>query len=325
MSRLRLVLLLTLACTSAAPLQKPTQDPAPLQPPIARKEPKDVSVHGDKRIDDYFWLRNKGTPEVEQYLLAETAYADAVMAPTAQLQKTLYEEMLSRIQETDQQVPFLRDGHYYYSRTEKGKQYPILCRRKGSPAAPEQVILDLNLLAEGKKFLGLGGWTPSDDGSLLAYSTDETGFRQFDLHVKDLSSGKTGPERIERVDSFAWGRDGKSLFYVTEDAQTKRANQLWRHILGTSRRAGRALAQQGLHLRHLCQPHGDRGALLRRERSLRQPPRRAAAREGPRVLPRSPRRPLLHPHQLRRAEFPPGDRAGIRPAQGELDGAGPAP
>jgi oligopeptidase B len=235
MNRLRLVLLLTLACTSAAPLQKPTQDPAPLQPPIARKEPKDVSVHGDKRIDDYFWLRNKGTPEVEQYLLAETAYADAVMAPTAQLQKTLYEEMLSRIQETDQQVPFLRDGHYYYSRTEKGKQYPILCRRKGSPAAPEQVILDLNLLAEGKKFLGLGGWTSSDDGSLLAYSTDETGFRQFDLQVKDLSSGKTGPERIERVDSFAWGRDGKSLFYVTEDAQTKRANQLWRHILGASK------------------------------------------------------------------------------------------
>src|SRR5258708_9600564 len=113
MSRLRLVLLLTLACTSAAPLQKPTQDPAPLQPPIARKEPKDVSVHGDKRIDDYFWLRNKGTPEVEQYLLAETAYADAVMAPTPQLQKTLYEEMLSRIQETDPQVPFLPPGHYY--------------------------------------------------------------------------------------------------------------------------------------------------------------------------------------------------------------------
>ena len=233
MTPARLICLLLAASCVAAPPKPSAVAAAPL-PPIARKEPKDVTVHGDKRIDDYFWLRNKGTPEVEQHLRAESAYADAITAPQEPLRKALYGELLSRIQETDQQVPFLRDGFYYYSRTEKGQQYPILCRRKGAPDAPEQVILDLNALAAGRKFLGLGGWAPSDDGALLAYSTDETGFRQYDLHVKDLTTGATFSERIARVDRFVWGRDGKTLFYVTEDAQTKRANQLWRHRLGAA-------------------------------------------------------------------------------------------
>ncbi len=226
---------LALAACTAAPQPKPALAESQPQPPVARKVPKDVTVHGDKRIDDYFWLRDKGTPEVESYLRAETAYADAVMQPTAALQQKLYEEMLSRIQETDTQVPFRRDGFYYYSRTEKGKQYPIVCRKAGSLQAPEQVILDVNALAAGKKFLGLGGWLPSDDGSLLAYSTDETGFRQYDLHVKDLRTGAAGPEKIARVDGFAWARDGKTLFYVTEEPQTKRANQFWRHALGAAK------------------------------------------------------------------------------------------
>src|SRR5207245_3137475 len=118
---------------------------------------------------------------------------------------------------------FRRDGFYYYARTEKGKQYPIICRKAGALDAPEQVILDVNELALGKTFLGLGGWHPSDDGSLLAYSIDETGFRQYDLHVKDLRTGALGPTIIARVDSFTWARDGKTLFYVTEDPQTKRS------------------------------------------------------------------------------------------------------
>jgi len=224
---------LALAACTAAPQPKPTR--AEPQPPVARKIPKDVSVNGDRRIDDYFWLRDKGTPEVESYLRAETAYADAMMQPTAALQQNLYAEMLSRIQETDTQVPFLRDGFYYYSRTEKGKQYPIVCRKAGSLGAPEQIILDMNALAAGKKFFGLGGWIASDDGSLLAYSTDETGFRQYDLHVKDLRTGAPGPEKIARAHTFAWAGDGNTLFYVTEDLQTKRANQLWRHTLGASK------------------------------------------------------------------------------------------
>jgi oligopeptidase B len=231
LKRTLLVSLALASCVAGAP--RPAQEEA--RPPVARKHPKDVTVHGDKRIDDYFWLRNKGTPEVEDYLRAETAYADAMMRPTAPLQEKLYAEMLSRVQETDSNVPFRRDGFYYYARTEKGKQYPILCRKAGSLDAPEQIILDVNALAEGKKFLSLGGWHPSDDGSLLAYSTDETGFRQYDLHVKDLKTGATGPEKIARVDSFTWTREGKTIFYVTEDPQTKRGNQLWRHALGAAK------------------------------------------------------------------------------------------
>jgi oligopeptidase B len=222
----------------AAPAADVMAPPATLalpQPPVARKEPKDVTVHGDKRIDDYFWLRNKGTPEVEAYLKSEAAYADAMMEKTKPLQDALYGEMLSRVQETDVTAPWRKDGFYYYSRTEKGLQYPILCRKAGSLDAPEQVMLDLNQLAAGKKFLGLGRWQVSDDGALLAYSLDETGYRQYDLHVKNLKTGELGPEKIARADSFTWTRDGKTLFYVTEDATTKRGNQLWKHKLGADK------------------------------------------------------------------------------------------
>src|SRR3954466_2684372 len=134
-----LVVLALYACASApksAPKPQGSAADASLQPPVARKVPHTVQLHGETLSDDYFWLRNKGTPEVEQYLRAEAAYADAMMKPTEALQQTLYEEMLSRVQETDSAAPFLKDGYYYYSRTEKGKQYPILCRRKASLDAP---------------------------------------------------------------------------------------------------------------------------------------------------------------------------------------------
>ena len=219
------------ACASAPKPQGSAAD-APLQPPVARKVPHTVQLHGDTLSDEYFWLRNKGTPEVEQYLRAEAAYADAMMKPTEPLQQTLYEEMLSRVQETDSAAPFLKDGYYYYSRTEKGKQYAILCRRKGSLDAPKQVLLDQNQLAQGKQFLSLGDWEVSDDGNLLAYTTDETGFRQYDLHLRDLRTMQDGREKIPRVDSFAWSRDNSVLFYVVEDPQEKRPFQLFRHAVG---------------------------------------------------------------------------------------------
>src|SRR5256885_1512167 len=229
------VLFALYACASAPKPQGPAAV-APLQPPVARKVPHTVQLHGETLSDDYFWRRNKGPPEVEQYLRAEAAYADARMKPTEPLQKTLYEEMLSRVQETDTAAPFLKDGYYYYSRTEKGKQYPILCRRKGSLEAPEQVLLDQNQLAQGKEFLSLGGWEVSDDGNLLAYTTDETGFRQYDLHVRDLRTLQDGPEKIARVDSVAWSRDNAVLFYVVEDPQEKRPFQLFTTPVGAPRK-----------------------------------------------------------------------------------------
>src|SRR3989475_8366630 len=231
-TRRPLSLALVLVASPPAPKPPPSGD-APPQPPVARKVPHVKQINGDTLRDDYFWLREKGTPEVESYLRAEAAYADALMKPTQPLQKTLYDEMLSRIQEDDSTPPVRIGSAWYYQRTEKGKQYPILCR-KSVLDAPELVILDVNALAAGKRFLGLGGWEVSDDGTQLAYTTDETGFRQYDLHVRDLRSGADGPEKIARVDSVAWTRDGKVLCYVVEDEQEKRPYQLWRHVVGSS-------------------------------------------------------------------------------------------
>jgi oligopeptidase B len=203
-------------------------------PPLAKKQPHTTRIHGDTLTDDYYWLRNKGTPEVEAYLNAELAYAQALMKPTEALQERLYQEMLSRIQQTDASVPYRDHGFFYYSRTEEGKQYPILCRKKGTLEAREEVFLDVNALAEGKKFMSVGDVSVSPDGTLLAYTTDESGFRQFALHVKDLATSRMGPEAIARVTGVEWAEDGKTLFYVVEHPQTKRSHQVFRHALGAA-------------------------------------------------------------------------------------------
>jgi oligopeptidase B len=201
------------------------------KPPVARKVPKLDVVHGDRREDDYFWMRDKNDPAVASYLEQENAYTASVMKPTEALQEALYREMLSHIKETDLSVPY-RDGAYlYYSRTEEGKQYPIYCRRKGSLEAPEEVILDVNALALGEGFMSVGAFAVSDDGNLLAYSTDSTGFRQFKLFVKDLRTGVLGSEAMENTGSLAWAADNRTLFYTVEDA-AKRQYRLFRHRLG---------------------------------------------------------------------------------------------
>jgi oligopeptidase B len=231
-SRLAVLLAVVLAACASAQKNPSSADPPP-QPPVARKVPHVTQLNGDTLRDDYFWLREKGAPEVESYLRAEAAYADALMKPTRALQTKLYGELLSRIQEDDSTPPVRIGSFWYYQRTEKAKQYPIICRR-AAENAPEQVILDVNVLAAGKKFLGVGGWEVSDDGNQLAYTTDETGFRQYDLHVRDLRTGRDGQEKIARVDSVAWSRDGKVLFYVIEDEQEKRPYQLYRHVVGST-------------------------------------------------------------------------------------------
>src|SRR5687767_13856299 len=204
-------------------------------PPVAKKQPKNVQIHGDTLVDDYHWLRNKGTPEVEEYLKAELAYSESFMKPTAALQRKLYDEMLSRIQQTDTNVPYRKRGYFYYSRTEEGKEYPIHARKKGSLDAPEEVILDVNRLAEGKQFMSVGDMQVSPDGNLLAYTTDDTGFRQYTLRVKDLRTGQLGPEAMPRVTSVEWSEDGKTLLYSVEDEQTKRSHQVFRHDLGAAK------------------------------------------------------------------------------------------
>jgi oligopeptidase B len=205
-----------------------------IAPPVARVEHTETTLHSHTLVDDYAWLREKSSPEVIAYLEAENAYTDALMKPTEALQKTLYDEMVSHIKETDESVPFCDGGYLYYSRTEQSLQYPIYCRKKGSVDAPEEIILDVNKLAEGKAFMALGGFSVSDDGNLLAYSTDTTGFRQYTLQVKNLRNGKLLSERVERVGSIEWANDNVTLFYTVEDEEQKRQFQLYRHTLGSS-------------------------------------------------------------------------------------------
>jgi oligopeptidase B len=205
-----------------------------LEPPVATAKPHPLTVHGEERVDPYFWLREKNNPEVVNYLKTENAFAEQALAHTKPLQEKLYTEMLSRIKQDDLSVPYRYGDYFYYSRTEKGKQYGIQCRKKGSLDAPEEVLLDLNVLAEGKTFMGLGAFEVSDDGNLLAYSTDPTGFRVYTLHVKDLRTGRTLPDTAEDVGSVFWAADNKTLFYTTKDS-AKRSYRLYRHVLGSKK------------------------------------------------------------------------------------------
>ena len=205
----------------------------PPVPPSAPRRPTRLELHGDVRVDDYFWLRDRTDAEVVAYLEAENRYAESVMAPASALREALYREMLGHIRETDLSVPYREGGWFYYARTEEGRQYPIYCRRRGSLDAPEEVTLDVNALAHGKPFMAIGDYAVSDDGALLAYSTDESGDRRYTLYVKDLRSGATLAERIEdtAADSIVWAADGKTLFYALEDA-ARRPWRFYRHVLG---------------------------------------------------------------------------------------------
>ena len=211
------------------------------EPPVAQRKPMEHVVHGDARIDNYAWLRDKNDPAVLGYLAAEIAYTDAVLQPTERFQEHLYQEMLGRILQTDLSVPYRLRGYEYFTRTEEGKQYPLHARRRAprgdhvnaaqEAEAPEEALLDLNVLAEGHSFLGLGSFDVSDDNELLAYSLDVTGFRQYTLYVKSLRTGETLPDRIPRVTSAAWAADHHTLFYTVEDETTKRSHQLYRHLV----------------------------------------------------------------------------------------------
>src|SRR5262245_1521052 len=173
------------ACALVAVFASVQAQPTAPQAPIAKKVPKVTELHGDKLVDDYYWLREKKDPEVIKHLEAENAYTAAVMKPTEPLQEKLYKEFLSHIQQTDLTVPTFLNGYWYYTRTEEGLQYPIHCRKKGSLDDKEEVLLDLNEMAKGHKFYSVSARQVSDDNNLLVYTDDTTGFREYTLHVKD--------------------------------------------------------------------------------------------------------------------------------------------
>ncbi len=201
-------------------------------PPAAERRTHTVERFGERLEDPWFWLRDREDPAVRAHLEAENAYAEAVLAPANAQREALYQEMLARIKQTDLSVPYRYRGNYYYSRTEEGKQYPIHCRKAGTLEAAEAVLIDLNQLAVDKPFMSLGEFDVSDDGNLLAFSTDETGFREYVLQVKDLRDDSLLPLRVEHSGTAAWSSDGAWLFYVTED-DAKRPYRVWRHRLGS--------------------------------------------------------------------------------------------
>ncbi len=201
------------------------------QPPVAPTKPKEIQIHGEKLIDNYFYLREKENKEVISYLEKENAYTATIMKSTEALQDKLYKEILGRIKQTDLSVPTLNNGYWYYSRTVEGQQYSIICRKKGTLEATEEVMLDVNELAKPYKFFSVAAQAVSNDNRYLAYTFDTTGFREYTLVIKDLETGKMLPDSVKKVNSPTWSADGKYLFYTVDDA-AKRSYRLYRHEVG---------------------------------------------------------------------------------------------
>jgi oligopeptidase B len=205
---------------------------SPFSPPQARRRPHVLSLHGDERVDDWYWLRDRDDPDVTAYLEAENAYTDAMTAQTGALQERLFEEIRGRIQETDESAPVPHGGYWYLHRTVEGQQYPIHVRRRGTPEGREQVLLDENELAEGHDYFRLGVLRTSPDHSKLAYSTDVTGGERYLLLIRDLESGRDLPDTIPNTYyGLAWSSDSRVVFFTRPD-EAMRPHQLWRHELG---------------------------------------------------------------------------------------------
>lgn len=205
-------------------------EPQTTTPPVAKKVRTVSVLHGDERIDDYAWLRDKSNPDVLAYLDAENAYAESLMKPLDSLQHELYSEILGRLKQTDMNVPFRKGDWFYYSRTEEGKQYPIWARKRSLEAA-EEIILDVNELADGHEYMSIGALEVSDDANLLAYATDDSGYREYTLFVKDLRTGAI-TKIADAAESVEWAADNRTLFYSIEN-DAKRQYRVYRHILGT--------------------------------------------------------------------------------------------
>ncbi len=225
--RTTLLVLIAALATSHADAQRAT-------PPIAAKQPKIDTLHGEVLVDDYAWFRNRGNPAVIAHLEAENAYTESMTAATQPLRDALYAELVGRIKETDLSVPTFDAPYWYYTRTEQGKPYPIYCRKLRTLEAAEEVIFDQNAAAKGRKFFSLGGFEVSPDHQLLALLVDTTGYEDFTLRVKDLRTGKFLRDRKEKLGfGLAWASDNRTVFYMSTDS-AKRGDRVWRHLIGTS-------------------------------------------------------------------------------------------
>jgi oligopeptidase B len=209
-----------------------------MKPPVAKKEPKILNIHGYEIVDNYAWLKDrneKKNPEIIDYLNAENTYTESFMNPHKTFIDSLYKEMLGRIKQTDLSVPYRIGAYWYFTRTEEGKQYPTYLRSKTRDGKDAEILLDQNEMAKGFKYFAIGAFEVSDDGNFLMFSTDTTGYRQYTLQIKNLLTGEILPNKIERVTSVEWTNDGKYLFATQEDAVSKRSDKIWRHEIATQK------------------------------------------------------------------------------------------
>ncbi len=201
------------------------------QPPLAEKIVKELTIHGQTRIDEYYWLNERRNPKVIDYLKAENAYADALMKHTEPLQQKLYNEMFGRIKQTDLSVPYFENGYWYYTRFEAGKDYPVHCRRAKTPKGREEILLDGNAMAAGHSYFNIGGTAVSPDNTVLAYGVDTVSRRQYKLYFKNLKTGRIYPEVLTMTAGFAvWAADSRTVFYPVID-ETLRLYKICRHVL----------------------------------------------------------------------------------------------
>ncbi|MCW1148806.1 S9 family peptidase [Flavobacterium sp. TH16-21] len=205
-----------------------------LQPPVAKIVPKTLEKHGDKRIDNYYWLNERENPEVIDYLNKENEYYQKSTAHTKQFQDELFLEMKGRIKEDDSSVPYLYNGYYYITRFEKGKDYPIYSRKKGSLDAKEEIMFDCNEMAKGHAYFNLSGLNVSEDNKWVAFGVDLVSRRQYTIQIKNLETGEILPVKIENTSGGStWAGDNKTLFYTRNDQQTLRSDKIYKHSLGT--------------------------------------------------------------------------------------------
>jgi oligopeptidase B len=203
--------------------------------PVAKILPKQLKKHNEVRIDNYYWLNDRENPEVIDYLNQENAYYDAMTAHTKDFQKSLFEEMKGRIKEDDQSVPYLYNGYYYITRYEKGQDYPIYSRKKGSLEAKEEILFDCNVLAKGHTFFQLGGLSVSPDNRFASFGIDIVGRRIYTIQIKNLETNEILSDMIENATGGSvWANDNQTLFYTRQDKVTLRANQIFKHKLGST-------------------------------------------------------------------------------------------
>jgi oligopeptidase B len=213
---------------------KSSDQAAGLKPPKAEIIPKALTLHGQTRVDNYYWLNERDNPKVLDYLKAENEYTQAVMKPTEALQDKLYNEIVGRIKQTDLSVPYRSEGYYYYTRFEEGKDYPVYCRKKGSLEVPEEVLLNVNEMAKGYGYYSVGGLSVSSNNNLIAFGVDTVSRRKYTLCFKNLTTGEVLPDAIvNTTGSAAWANDNKTVFYTQIDDSTLRPQKIFRHVLGT--------------------------------------------------------------------------------------------